>query len=329
MMGENMKTIKINYVDFWPNFKLEEDFIYELLMNSPDYEVEISDNPDYIVYSCFGYEHLKYDCIRIFFTGEELCPDFNICDYGIGFEYLSLDDRYFRLPLMYIPRYRKDYNLMMERLYCGQETREFCSFVYSNPKANPIRIDFFTELSKYKQIASGGKVLNNIGTLVQDKQKFEAKYKFSIAFENVRHRGYITEKLMQSFSAGGVPIYWGDPYVNRMFNSRAYINISVFKSTEDALENIKQIDQDDEAYKAMLQEAPLNDSYNLENVRRQFEIYLRNIFDQDLKEARRTTREMFNKRYVDSTRSKEKIYQMTAPIRKITCCVKTVCKTDK
>ena len=147
-----MKTIKIKYVDFWPNFKLEEDLLYQILMESPEYDIQICDDPDYIVYSMFGHEHLKYNCIRIFFTGEDLCPDFNVCDYGIGFEYLTFGDRYFRLPLMYEPRYYNDYINMMSRPTELDPKRDFCSFVYSNPKADSCRKEFFTKLSKYKHV---------------------------------------------------------------------------------------------------------------------------------------------------------------------------------
>ena len=62
----------------------------------------LSNNPDYLFYSGFGYEHLKYNCIRIFFTGECITPDFNECDYAIGFDRLDFGDRYLRFPLFYL-----------------------------------------------------------------------------------------------------------------------------------------------------------------------------------------------------------------------------------
>jgi hypothetical protein len=34
-------------------------------------------------------------------------------------------------------------------------------------------------------------------------------YNFVIAFENVDYPGYITEKIMDAFQAGTVPLYWG------------------------------------------------------------------------------------------------------------------------
>ena len=64
-----MKKIKIKYVDFWPSLN-PEDFIFTKLLRK-HFEVEISDNPDYIFYSLIGNkDYLNYDCIRIFYTGE-------------------------------------------------------------------------------------------------------------------------------------------------------------------------------------------------------------------------------------------------------------------
>ena len=87
-----MEKLKVNFVDFWSGFdKVNNDF-YRIL--SEKYEIEISDKPDYLFYSVFGYEHTKYDCVRIFFTGECIVPDFNICDYAIGFDNITFGDRY-------------------------------------------------------------------------------------------------------------------------------------------------------------------------------------------------------------------------------------------
>ena len=42
-----------------------------------------------------------------------------------------------------------------------------------------------------------------------------ARYKFTLAFENSRAAGYVTEKLFQPLIAGSLPIYWGAPDVAR------------------------------------------------------------------------------------------------------------------
>ena len=78
---KSKKKIKINFVDFYNGFDKDNNQFLDILKDR--YEVIISDEPDYIIYSCFGYDHLSYNCVRIFYTGECYTPDFNECDYAI------------------------------------------------------------------------------------------------------------------------------------------------------------------------------------------------------------------------------------------------------
>lgn len=312
-----MKEIKIKYVDFWPNFDVHKDLLYTILVRN-GYDVRISETPDYIVYSTFGKEHLNYDCIRIFFAGEEEAPDFNICDYAIGFDHIIFGDRYFRMPLMYQPLYADAYELMMTRGNCEVKRKDkFCSFVYSNPQADPIREQFFNRLSGYKQVNSGGRYKNNIGGPVEDKVKFESEHKFSIAFENVSHPGYHTEKIVQAFAAGGIPIYWGDPKIEQEFNRNAFINVMNFETIDEAIDYIIAVDQDDERYNAILAEKPLLEGSYKELVENEFEKFVLSIFEQDIKAALRTTRTFWNLNYITRARNQEKLYSMMGPVRKL------------
>lgn len=46
-----MKHLKINFADFWPDFDYKEWLLYRVL--SSMYEIEISDQPDYLFCSSF------------------------------------------------------------------------------------------------------------------------------------------------------------------------------------------------------------------------------------------------------------------------------------
>lgn len=37
---------------------------------------------------------------------------------------------------------------------------------------------------------------------------------------------YVTEKIVNAFLAGAIPIYWGSPFVLKMFNPRAFIFVN-------------------------------------------------------------------------------------------------------
>ena len=60
--------IKIKYVDWFPAFNKDDFFITTHLLNDLDY-VFVENDPDLIIYSSFGKEHLNYTCKKIFSTG--------------------------------------------------------------------------------------------------------------------------------------------------------------------------------------------------------------------------------------------------------------------
>jgi hypothetical protein len=254
------QKIKLMFTDFWFPLTLENiqnSFLFKLIEKA--YDIEIDDkSPDAVIYSCFGFEHLKYACPRIYYTGENKRPNFSRCDYAFSFDY-PLNERNFRLPLY---RVYPQYPLLFETRNPDKiiaENRKFCSFVNSNAKAKE-RIDLFDQLSKYKQVASGGKVRNNVGGRVPDKVKFISDYKFNIAFENSSHPGYATEKLMEALITNTIPIYWGDPKIGNDFNAKAFINCHDFESMDEVIEHIKKVDQDDDLYRQYLSEPLLVDN---------------------------------------------------------------------
>lgn len=92
-----MKKIKLKFSGMGGRFDPENNFIVNILRKN--FDVQLSDNPDYLIYSVNSKDYLNYNCVRIFYTAENLVPDFNVCDYGIGFHYLEFGDRYIRFPL--------------------------------------------------------------------------------------------------------------------------------------------------------------------------------------------------------------------------------------
>lgn len=304
------KHIRIKFVDFWDDFVPETNLFYQIL--AAHYEVELSDEPEYLFCSVFGETHLQYDCVKIFYTGENQCPDFNLFDYALGFERMEFGDRYFRLPIYYLNRYQKDFRAMQEKhVKPVPEKTGFCSFVYSNDRASEVREQFFNQLSAYKTISSGGRYKNNIGGPVADKLAFESKHKFSFSFENSSYPGYSTEKLVQSFAAQAVPIYWGDPTIAETFNEEAFINCNDYASWDEVLETIKHIDSNDELYARMLAtpalKAPEEDG--IEAKLAQLTTFLCHIVDQDLDKACRYNRVYWGRRYVNRIRRHAKAYR--------------------
>lgn len=268
-------------------------------------EVQVCDDPDFLFYSVFGHEHLKYDCVRIFWTGENIQPDFNICDYAIGFSNIIFEDRYKRVPLYYF--YLEDYKKAKRKHLLTSEDLEkktkFCNFIYSNGAASNEREEFFDLLNSYKIVDSGGKFRNNIGGPVKDKYEFQKEYKFSIAFENSTTIGYTTEKILQAFSAGTIPIYWGNPEVGKEFNEKAFINCHNYKDFSEVVELIKEIDSNDKIFKSYLQESIGNELQCPEDGLKEYRDYIIYICRQNPKDAIRRSNILRGQWYQEDMRN--------------------------
>nr|WP_294943189.1 glycosyltransferase family 10 [uncultured Mucilaginibacter sp.] len=244
-------NLKINFTDFWSVFDKTDNFFYNLL--SKNYNVEISETPDLLFYSTGSDgDHIKYNCTKVFYTGENMTSDFMLCDFAFSYRYNTA--RNYRLPLyaLYL-----DAKHLLHRKTDAKKILEaktgFCCFVVTNG-ACKTRNDFFTELSRYKQVDSGGQFLNNVGGPVADKHAFIKNYKFVIAFENTSFPGYTTEKIYEPFIQHCVPIYWGDPLVNKDFNTRAFINSHDYPSFEKVIERVIEVDNNDDLYMQYLNE---------------------------------------------------------------------------
>lgn len=253
-----LQTVKINLRYFWPDFNKEDNYFTRVL--SLKYNVEISDNPDFYFFT-HPYngkrDYLKYKCHRVFLGWENVRANWDICDYVLDSDFYENNPRHKRWPIW------ASWNPI--RLTAPKELKhftgkkKFCCMVVSNGKAKE-RIEFFHQLSKYKQVDSGGRFLNNIGGPVADKMKFISDYKFVISFENSASPGYTTEKLIEPMLVNSIPIYWGNTAVRKDFNTDSFINIENSQSFDADIEKIIELDSNEEKYLAMAAQPWLNNN---------------------------------------------------------------------
>lgn len=266
----NKKTIKVQFADLCRH---TTKLIRPIL--SARYNLDFCDNPDFVFFSVFGQSHKKYkNCVKIFVTGENILPNFNECDYGTGFDYMDFGTRYFRKTYTVPPREINDRTGVTPDMV----RRKFCNFIYSNTSMGAgaiLRQQFCQALMQYRHVDCPGRVLHNLDTdalnargdedWAASKQRFLENYKFTIAFENSSSNGYTTEKLIQPLLAKSVPIYWGNPMVVREFNPRAFINCNDYNNDFDRIiERIRELDNDDEQYLAMLRETPMQPDFDFD-----------------------------------------------------------------
>ena len=306
------KLIKVAFVDFEPGFEPEKSLLYRMLLQN--YQVELSKEPDYLFYSNYGERHLRYDCVKIFYTREDITPDFNFCDYAIGLDYITLGDRYFRFPAYYLDR--ETFAQMNDKTYFTSDNIRskgcFCGFHYEAEADTPERNLFFDRLSEYRAVESGGALRNTLEGVVSEKQPFLANCKFSIAFEECSQPGYTSPVLMDAFAAQTIPIYWGNPFIGREFNTQAFVNCHDFRSWSEVIDAIRRIDQNDELYLKMMRTPALTGpERDIDRMEENLLAFISSIFDQPLERARRRSRAFARSTFEKRARLKEILYRIS------------------
>lgn len=242
------QKLKIDFIDFWAQFNKRDNFFWNLL--SKHYDLEISEKPDILFYSYFGREFTKYKCFRVMVQGENWRPDFRECDFAFSYDYID-DPRNYRLPLYAMYGDVNQLTRPKDPEKIAHSKSKFCAFVVSNKFAVE-RINLFKKLSKYKKVDSGGKCFNNVGGPVSSKIDFIRDYKFTIAFENSSYPGYTSEKIFEPMLVDSIPLYWGNPLVDRDFNTKSFLNFFDYGNLDDFIEKIIEIDLDPMLYLKML-----------------------------------------------------------------------------
>ena len=306
------KLIKVAFVDFEPGFVPEKSLLYRILLQN--YQVELSKEPEYLIYSNYGERHTRYDCVRIFYTRENVTPDFNFCDYAIGNDYLMLGDRYFRFPAYYLDR--ETFAQMNDKTYFTSDNirskESFCGFHYDLADETPERNLFFERLSQYRPVDAGGALHNNFEGVVSDRIPCLSTRKFTIAFEECSYPGYTSDVLMQAFAAQTIPIYWGNPFIGREFNTQSFVNCHDFRSWSEVIDAVRRIDTNDELYLKMMRTPALTGpERDIDRMEENLSAFLCSIIDRPLDRARRTGRSVARTAFEDRARVKEILWRIS------------------
>lgn len=268
-----MKKVTLAFANVWTTFEPDHACQrFPELFQVADIEV-VSDplRADILFYSCFekGHKNMKPSCpipagagpVRLFYTGENVPPNFAECDFAITFSREVCDSRHLRLPNSIgalavhgggFDELEKPRPSLEEARALLRQKSHFCAYVQGNRV--PFRESFVKALGRYKHVVCAGPSLNNTGSFANRAQKYDLfrDSKFAVAFENEASLGYTTEKLPDALVSDCVPIYWGDPAASLDFNEEAYIIVRSAKDVEAAIERVIALDQDDGAYLEVL-----------------------------------------------------------------------------
>ena len=260
------------------------------------------DNPDYLIYATFGCENTlnKYNnTIKIAFFTENQLPDLNFADYAVGLGHINHLDRFFTFPYFVYELTKrnikiKDFEMVRNEVLNSRKREKFCAAVITNPIG--FRLNFIKELNKYKNIDMGGRFHNNVGGYVKDKIEFLKQYKFSLAMENSEADGYTSEKIIDAYLAGTIPIYYGDYMVDDYINPKTYILIRNHRDMANKINYIKKIDNDDNLYRSILKEKVFIDDFFVDNIENERKKFLLHIFEQKKEYAKRVDKYHFDYR---------------------------------
>jgi len=241
-----------------------------------DLEPEWNTQPKkYIYWSCefFDPPESKYQTKKLYITTTK-----NIMDHHLYVPYFLYS------PHLYKERIAQNINRPYLLAYCHSHfirEREYMYhlFVQKSNKCHALGKCCGnhpeTKLEKVEGDWAGMQLINTY-----------SKYTFVLAMENKTYKGYITEKIINAFYSGAIPIYWGCNSFVQYFNKKAFINVNDFKSFEDCVNYVIQLDQ--QTIQQMSQEPIytnhdithlIDDEWNKKNYNKTLNLYLHKLRD--------------------------------------------------
>jgi hypothetical protein len=101
----------------------------------------------------------------------------------------------------------------------------------------------------------GFETVDNFSYLDRAVQAYQ-EYKFVICVENSRIVGYVTEKIVNAFLAGSIPIYIGAPDIETHFNPKSFINCNRIDMSE-CVKLVRKVHENETLYNEMRSHASL------------------------------------------------------------------------
>jgi hypothetical protein len=148
-------------------------------------------------------------------------------------------------------------------------SNNYTSAVISNATLND-RITFLDKLEKKLPVIYGGSYKNNIGGKLEghfaseNLSNFYKSTKFVITMENTKIGHYITEKLINGFRAGIIPIYWGSQHISEHFNNKRFIILE--NTSHQSIDKVidRMTNMSDDEYFKIVNEPIFNEGKNID-----------------------------------------------------------------
>ena len=192
----------------------------------------------------------------------------NYSDYDVVLCCLETSNNIIDLPLfVYYIHGNNFLDKLVNRPIIKKVPSLFCCFIVSNGTCN-IRNRMFEKLNEYKKVDSYGSFANNMGSNLkyeywtEEYRKILSNYKFIICFENAKSGTYSTEKIVNPYLSGIIPIYWSSSNIKNVFNEESvlFLENETDEEYELLINKIKELDNDDEKYLQFINKPILNNN---------------------------------------------------------------------
>jgi hypothetical protein len=121
------------------------------------------------------------------------------------------------------------------------EKTKMVSIVASNKRWAPghiFRHEVIDKLHKKYNFDLWGSGYNYFENVADERIKPFKDYRYNIVIENGRMSNYFTDKILDCFATGSIPIYWGDPKITELFDSRGFYTFTTIEELDEILEKI-------------------------------------------------------------------------------------------
>jgi len=274
--------MKAYFNGFWDGFidktdPIHVDFFIKLLTDVYSDEIIVSNNlddSDILIESIFiTNEYINYKKWKhtFLFTGESryaYCTLDYLSSYTciLGFNHTT--DNYVEFPL-YILYFKLNPTMTFEPTKHIKNNN--ATAVISNENSYE-RIIFLEKLETRMKVLYGGGYKNNIGGRLDgyfasdSLHNFYKNSKFAITMENTSIDHYITEKLINGFCAGIIPVYWGSPHISKHFNTKRFLILE--DDSDESIDKVidRMVNMSDEEYFQIVNEPIFNEGMNIDIV---------------------------------------------------------------
>ncbi len=242
------------------NYEITNDF------NKANILIETHFKMDFSLFGTSAFPLKKWD-FTIFFSGESVLfwnREKEIANYNFDVILRAEQSHNNIIDFPYFVWYTYSHGLYNSLINIPIKRKippKFCCFMVSNHK-QPIRNKMFEMLSNYKKVDSYGKYMNNTGVYLNctyyspEFRDVISNYKFIICFENEKCGTYSTEKIVNAYLAGSIPIYWSSHSIFNVFNrnSMLFLEDENYESYINLIRQIVYLDNNDDAYLKMANE---------------------------------------------------------------------------